>query len=189
MMGHLELHEGEKTYHPPVVKSRNIWDQYFFDFPDAKGKEDAICTLSERTAGGSCQCKPVCARCGIGPHMGIHLQEFPIHMAFDHLFVAPDPGIIVATVPVLTVLEPAQAALGAPSFTLHVRGTGFQPTDLIIWNGSPEPTTYVSATELTTGVNMATAVVAIPIPIQVRTADGRVSNTLTFTLTAARSGR
>jgi hypothetical protein len=118
--------------------------------------------------------------------MGIHLHEFPIHMAFDHRFVAPDPGIIAATVPVLTSLVPASAALGSPSFTLHVRGTGFQPTDIIVWNGSPEPTTFVSATELTTGVNMATAVVAIPIPIQVQTSGGVVSNTLTFTLTAAK---
>jgi len=95
--------------------------------------------------------------------------------------------------PVLTSLTPSTAALGAASFTLHVNGTGFRAGMSILWNGSPEPTTFVSATELTTAVNMATAIVAMPIPVSVRTLAGQDSNVLTFTLTAtelaARGGR
>jgi hypothetical protein len=87
--------------------------------------------------------------------------------------------------PVLSSLVPATAVLGAASFTLHVHGTGFTQQSTIIWNGLPEPTTYVSATELTTGVNMSTANVAIALPVTVRTVAGQDSNALTFTLTAA----
>ena len=90
------------------------------------------------------------------------------------------------TPPVLTSLVPAAAQLGDPSFTLHVHGTGFRNSDVILWNGSAEPTTWVSATELTTAVNMATAEVAAAIPVAVRTVVGTVSNTLTFDLQASK---
>jgi len=87
--------------------------------------------------------------------------------------------------PVLASLVPPSAKLGDPSFTLHVHGTGFRPDSVIVWNGSPEPTTYVSATELTTSVNMATAEVALPIPVLARTIGGQDSNVLTFDLQPA----
>jgi hypothetical protein len=85
--------------------------------------------------------------------------------------------------PVLTALDPVTAALGDPSFTLHVTGEGFVPNAIILWNGGAEPTTVVSPTEVTTEVNMATASVAAAIPIQVRNGEGGLSNTLTFALT------
>lgn len=85
-------------------------------------------------------------------------------------------------VPIVTALVPDQAALGAPSFTLRVMGSGFSSDAVIHWNGSPEPTTVVSSTEVTTAVNMATATVAVPVPVLVQTAAG-ASNTLIFTLT------
>jgi hypothetical protein len=85
--------------------------------------------------------------------------------------------------PVLSSLVPATAAIGDPNFTLQVVGTGFQPSDVILWNGAPEPTTFVSATELTTGVNMATAQAAITLPVSVHTILGEISNVLDFTLT------
>jgi hypothetical protein len=87
--------------------------------------------------------------------------------------------------PTLATLTPASAKLGDPSFTLHVGGTGFRPGHVILWNGSPEATTVVSDTELTTEVNMATAEVAMAIPVAVQTLSGQVSNTLTFDLQPA----
>jgi hypothetical protein len=90
--------------------------------------------------------------------------------------------------PVLTQLAPATAALGSPNFTLQVIGTGFQPSDVILWNGAPEPTTVVSDTELTTLVNMASAQAEVTLPVSVQTAIGGVSNSLEFTLTAAVEG-
>lgn len=90
-----------------------------------------------------------------------------------------------AVAPVLTSLVPASATLGDPSFTLHVHGTGFSAGAAILWNGTAEPTIVVSDTEVTTAVNMATAIVAAAIPVTVRTATGAVSNALTFDLQPA----
>ena len=87
--------------------------------------------------------------------------------------------------PVLSALVPASARLGDPNFTLHVQGSGFRTGAVILWNGLPEPTTVVSATEVTTGVNMATAEVVMAIPVVVQIASGDVSNTLTFDLQPA----
>jgi hypothetical protein len=87
--------------------------------------------------------------------------------------------------PEIEALEPPTAAIGQPSFTLHVRGKGFTPESVIFWNDGAEPTTFVSDTELTTGVNMETAQFPIPIPIVVKNADGTLSNEAIFTLTEA----
>lgn len=91
--------------------------------------------------------------------------------------------------PVVTILNPSTAVLGSASFTLSVKGTGFSLGSVIIWNGSPEPTTYVSTTEITTDVDMSTAEVAMDIPVMVQNADGVLSNVMSFSLTspAARS--
>jgi hypothetical protein len=79
-------------------------------------------------------------------------------------------------------LNPASAAVGSANFTLHVIGTGFQASDVILWNGSPVATVRVSATELTTAINMA-GQTARPIPVAVRTLSGDESNAVTFTVT------
>lgn len=81
--------------------------------------------------------------------------------------------------PALTSLQPNQATIGQPSFTLHVFGTGFKNTDVINWNGGDEPTVFVSSTELTTQVDMATATTAMTIPVKV----GQ-SNIMSFSLIA-----
>jgi hypothetical protein len=93
------------------------------------------------------------------------------------------------TAPELLSLTPPSAKLGDPSFTLHVLGNGFRPIDVILWNGGAEPTTYVNNGELTTEINMATAQVAMAIPVQVETYGGLLSvNTLMFDLQAAAVG-
>jgi hypothetical protein len=84
--------------------------------------------------------------------------------------------------PVLTSISPQSAMLGTPSFTLRVLGSNFDPAAQIIWNGSAEPTTFVSETELTTGVNMETAEVALEIPIAVYSGFGVLSNEIIFRL-------
>jgi IPT/TIG domain len=87
--------------------------------------------------------------------------------------------------PVLSALSPAQAALGDPSFTLSVQGSNFDDGAVIVWNGSDEATTFVSATEVTTEVDMATATTATAIPVQVKNLDLALSNTLQFQLVDA----
>jgi hypothetical protein len=90
------------------------------------------------------------------------------------------------TAPVLTSLTPATVALGAPSFTLHVHGTGFVDGAVIVFAGKDEPTTVVSAAEVTTGVNMAVWVGPDTVPVVVRGVDDAASNALSFTFTAVR---
>ncbi len=73
------------------------------------------------------------------------------------------------SVPYVHFLEPSFAETGGAPLTLHVRGVGFQNGDKIIFNGGEEPTVFVSATELTTGVDPSTASPGTrAVPIQVK---------------------
>ena len=87
--------------------------------------------------------------------------------------------------PTLTTLAPDTAVLGSPSFTLHVHGSGFTAASVITFAGHDEPTTLVSPTEVTTGVDMAVWLGPDTLPVTVRNADGAPSNALSFTFTAA----
>lgn len=87
--------------------------------------------------------------------------------------------------PTVGSLNPATVALGAASFTLHVIGTNFRPGAVIIFAGQDEPTTLVSPTEVTTGVNMAMWHGADTVQVSVRSLVGQQSNSVPFTFTAA----
>jgi hypothetical protein len=84
-------------------------------------------------------------------------------------------------------LDPPLAALGWGAFTLHVYGRGFLAGSVLVWNGGDETTTVVNGAELTTAVDMATAQVAMEIPVYVRTPDGTMSNVLHFHLLPAQT--
>jgi hypothetical protein len=85
---------------------------------------------------------------------------------------------------VVTSLDPASAQIGALlNVTLHVHGTGFTPDAAINFNGGNEATTYVSATELTTVIDMSTAKVPGSYPVKVVQADGE-SNAMQFAFVA-----
>jgi len=93
-------------------------------------------------------------------------------------------GLLVsgnATVPTVTSLVPNTAEIGDPAFTLHVHGTGFKAGDVIVFAGVDEPTTVVSPTELTTGVNMPLWVSPDAVPVLVKSASGVLSAPMTFT--------
>jgi hypothetical protein len=81
--------------------------------------------------------------------------------------------------PVLTSLTPATAVMGAAPFTVQVAGTGFVAADVVTWNGAAVPTTFVSATELTTAIDAVATAGDIAVTVG-------ASNALTFTVTAAR---
>lgn len=88
--------------------------------------------------------------------------------------------------PVLGMLLPASAAIGDPSFVLRVIGAGFDATSVIVFAGQDEETTFVSDTEVTTGVNMDVWLGEDPaISVLVRTS-GKDSNPLTFAFLPAR---
>jgi hypothetical protein len=88
--------------------------------------------------------------------------------------------------PVLQSLVPDSASAGSGAFSLTVRGTGFQPTSVVRWNGIDRPTAFVSSGELTAQVDAAD--VAGPGTAQVTVATGPpgggVSEPRIFTVTA-----
>ena len=88
------------------------------------------------------------------------------------------------TVPEVTSLSPASAAIGDPYFDIHVHGTDFTPESKIVFNGFEEPTVFVSATELTTGVNMPLWLAPVTVPVSVLSVDGVMSNSVDFEFTA-----
>jgi len=101
-----------------------------------------------------------------------------------------DPGwsnepVVPIVPPTLTALQPATAIIGDPSFTLQVTGTDFVDGAVIVFAGLDEPTTFVSATEVTTGIDMSVWLGPDAVPVAVRNPDGGVSPSLSFTFTAS----
>lgn len=62
---------------------------------------------------------------------------------------SPTQLTIVYPVPVLTSLNPAAVVAGGPSFTLSVNGSGFSPSSIVQYNGTPRTTSYVNSSTLT----------------------------------------
>lgn len=87
--------------------------------------------------------------------------------------------------PVITELVPNKATLGDASFDLSVKGTGFDQGSVINFAGHDEPTTYVSPTEITTGVDMDVWKGPDTLPVIVLSREGVESNSMTFTFEAA----
>jgi hypothetical protein len=100
------------------------------------------------------------------------------YVAITHLFTA---GSVKA--PVITSLTPNSAEIGDPTFVLHVHGTNFTSGSVIVFNAGDEPTTFVSETEITTGINMSTVTEATTVPVHVRSSDGVLSDPVMFTFT------
>jgi hypothetical protein len=71
--------------------------------------------------------------------------------------------------PDLESLEPDEADAGdAADIVMHVHGIGFTPESVIYFNGLQEPTTFVSETEVTTGVKPSLFTVPAVCPVTVR---------------------
>jgi len=85
----------------------------------------------------------------------------------------------------VTALVPDTVVLGSPSLTLHVQGTGFTAASVITFAGHDEPTTLVSPTEVTTGIDMSVWLGPDAVPVTVRNGDGAPTAPLLFTFTAA----
>jgi hypothetical protein len=99
---------------------------------------------------------------------------------------SPTPLDTPPAAPTLTALEPDTAVLGSPDFVLHLHGTGFTLQTVIVFAGQDEPTTVLSDTEVTTGVDMSVWLGADPaVPVFVRTLAGGDSNVLPFAFTDA----
>jgi hypothetical protein len=127
---------------------------------------------------------------GIAQPVGTNYQaaaEDVATLEVQHFAVTvEDLTAVEAPPPTVTALTPNTAAIGVPSFTLHVMGTGFVPGAVIVFNGYDEPTTRVSATEVTTGVDMTVwTAPSAPLPVLVRNPNGKASASKPFTFTAA----
>jgi hypothetical protein len=84
--------------------------------------------------------------------------------------------------PTLSALDPNTAVIGDADLVMTVTGADFNPTSIITFNGGNEPTTYVSATELSTTIKPATATTAGAYPVTVKTSTLE-SDPLDFTFT------
>lgn len=76
--------------------------------------------------------------------------------------------------PTVSSLQPDEAFTGQSGFTLTVTGSGFTQQSVIEWNGSARPTTYLSASALSTDV--AASDVAQPSTVQI-TVSNQAANT------------
>lgn len=123
------------------------------------------------------------------PRTAYHAIEPPQTVHSDAEALALGEGWSATPVPppppAVMALEPDTAVIGTPSFTLRVLGTGFAAGSVIVFNGFDEPTTRVSSTEVTTGVDMAVwTAPSAPLPVTVRNGDGQLSAPVSFTFTA-----
>lgn len=85
--------------------------------------------------------------------------------------------------PTVTGLTPDTAVIGDPDVAMTVAGTGFvEGKSVILFNGGEEPTTFISATALSTTIRPSTAGTAGAFPVAVKTGLF-TSNDLDFTFT------
>lgn len=86
--------------------------------------------------------------------------------------------------PTTTGTSPNAAIAQSAGFTLTVNGTNFSPNSVVRWNGWDQPTTYVSATQLTATIAAANIVTSGTALATVFTppAGGGVSNSQVFTI-------
>ncbi len=90
----------------------------------------------------------------------------------------------VNPVPALSALAPNSADAGAAAISLLVTGSNFTSSSQVLWNGSPRPSTFASATSLTAQITAAdlastsTATVTVSSPAP----GGGTSSALTFSI-------
>jgi len=87
-------------------------------------------------------------------------------------------------VPTVTTLQPASAMAGGAAFTLTVNGTNFLNSSVVIFNGNPRATTFVSATQLTAAIPASDIVTGGTVGVMVTNPapGGGTSNAVTFTI-------
>jgi IPT/TIG domain-containing protein len=83
-----------------------------------------------------------------------------------------------------TSMNPDTLAMSDADTEVSFIGSGFTEGSKIIWNGSEEPTNFVSDTELTTIVRPSTVSFPLAVPVAIRTGDF-LTPPLNFTFTEA----
>ena len=85
--------------------------------------------------------------------------------------------------PALTTLTPNTVPVNSSPFTMTVNGNNFGADAIVFWNGTPQATRFVSATELQVLVTVQDLTVFGFVQVYVQTA-GLTSNTVTFNVSA-----
>jgi hypothetical protein len=89
-----------------------------------------------------------------------------------------------ADAPSIDSIEPTEATIGDPSFTLFITGSGFIPQSVINFAGQDEPTTLNEDGTLSTGINMDVWHGPDTLPVVVKNGPF-TSNAVNFTFEAA----
>lgn len=92
-------------------------------------------------------------------------------ISVHHGMPAPDSSmsrefIVANRAPAILGTTPSQATAGRSAFTLILEGSDFMPGAVVVWNGTPRPTTFISAARLT--VEVTAEDVAFPDTVMVR---------------------
>jgi subtilisin family serine protease len=117
--------------------------------------------------------------------------EFRLFLNNGYTRAATSPAVTVDTsinpAPAIGTVSPTSASAGGPAFTLTVNGTGFVSASTVRWNGSPRPTTFVSATQLQAAIGAADIATAGTVSLTVSTPSpgGGVSAAVSFSIVAA----
>jgi outer membrane protein assembly factor BamB len=74
----------------------------------------------------------------------------PQKVSVTYTVTAPDPE---KATPTIASLAPATAIAGSTGFSLSVAGGDFAPSSVVLWNGLPCATTYVSPTSISTQIS------------------------------------
>ena len=117
-------------------------------------------------------------------------DEFRLFLNNTYTRAATSPIVTVDSsinpLPAVTSLSPSTIPAGGAPFTLNVNGSGFVSASSVRWNGSPRPTTFVSATQVQAAITATdvasggTASVTVFSP----TPGGGTSSSLNFSITA-----
>ena len=83
----------------------------------------------------------------------------------------------------ISSISPTSAVAGSPSFNLTVNGVSFVPQSVVLWNGSPLTTTYVSSNQLTAQVPASDVTGSGNDSVTVSNGSGAVTNAEIFTVT------
>jgi hypothetical protein len=85
-------------------------------------------------------------------------------------------------VPVITLLSPSSLGAGGLGFTLTVNGGSFVSSSVVLWNGSPRPTTFVSNAQLHASISATDIAMSGSAQVAVRNPapGGGTSSALTF---------
>ncbi len=86
--------------------------------------------------------------------------------------------------PTITALDPLTTTVASSAFTMTVAGSGFISGTVVLWDGTPLPTTVVDEQQLVADVGAAQVSTAGAKAVTARTPDSFVSNALSFAVEA-----